>query len=95
MYRKLHYVSEHNKLVQLVVKVKYHVNIFIVLGAGTHTHTRTDIADKSNFKKPGVCHPKAGAPGLKVLYIDSFDGHNRKQLTNASRQNPVYSGSRD
>jgi len=28
--------------------------------AHTCAHTHTDIADKSNFKKPGACRPKAG-----------------------------------
>ena len=34
MHRKLRYISKRNKLVQLVVQVKYH-------RAGTHTHTQT------------------------------------------------------
>ena len=57
MHRKLRYVSKRNKLVQLVVQVKYHVNVIYSLGGGhTHTHARkhTDLVDKSNFKKPGA-----------------------------------------
>ena len=51
MQRKFHYVPKHNKLVQLVVEVQYHVNVIYSLG-GRHTHT--DVADKSNFKKLGM-----------------------------------------
>ena len=48
-------VSKHSKLVQLVVQVKYHVNVIYSLGGRhTDTHTHTNIADKSNFKKPGT-----------------------------------------
>ena len=45
MYRKLRYVSKRNKIIQLVVQVKYYVN---ASGVGTHAHTQTDFADKSN-----------------------------------------------
>ena len=67
MYRKLRYISKCNKLVQLVVQVKYHVNVIYNLGGG---HTHTDIADKCNFKKPGTL---AGAPGLKSWPSSSLD----------------------
>ena len=64
VHRKLRYVSKHNKLVQLVVQVQYHVNVIHSLGGG-HTHTHTDIVDKSNFKKPGARRPKGRrVPGL-------------------------------
>ena len=42
MHRKLHYVSKCSKLVQLVVKVQYHVNVIYSLGGG-HTHTHAHI----------------------------------------------------
>ena len=60
MYRKLRYVSKCNKLVQLVVQVKYHVNVIYSLGgrytrarphmcthacAHTHTHTHNWFLD--------------------------------------------------
>ena len=47
------YICKHNKLVQLVVQVKYHMNVIYSLWgqAHTHTHTHTNIVDKSNFKK--------------------------------------------
>ena len=63
MPRKLHYVSKYSSLAQLVVQVQYNVNIIYSLGAETHTYTHrhTDVADKSNFKKPGVRQPKASA----------------------------------
>ena len=38
MHGKLRYVSKCNKLVQLVVQVKYHVNVIYNLGGG-HTQT--------------------------------------------------------
>ena len=38
VHRKLRYVSKRNKLVQLVVQVKYHVNVIYSLG-GRHTQT--------------------------------------------------------
>ena len=41
VHRKLHYVSKCNKLVQLVIQVKYHVNVIYSFGADTHTHART------------------------------------------------------
>ena len=37
----------------------------------THRYTHTNIqtfADRSNYKKPGVRLPQAGAPGLTILY---------------------------
>ena len=40
MHGKLCYVSKCNNLVQLVVQVKYHVNIICSL-RGRHTHTET------------------------------------------------------
>ena len=63
MPRKLYYVSKYNKLAQLVVQVQYHVIIIYSLGTEIHTYTRrhTDVAGKSNFKKPGVCRPNAVA----------------------------------
>ena len=64
MHRKLHYVSKCNKLVQLVVQVKYHVNVIYSLKGG-HTHKHTDFVGKNNFKKPGMCQP-----GLKRSRID-------------------------
>ena len=48
----LQYIPKCNKLVQLVVQVRYQVNVIYSLGEG-HTHM-----DKNNFKKPG---------GLKIL----------------------------
>ena len=62
----LHYVSKCNKLVQLVVQVKCDVNVICSLRVDTHTHTHSDIADKSNFKKPGMGLPLAKVPGLKI-----------------------------
>ena len=56
VHRKFRYVSKRNKLVQLVVQVNYHVNVIYSLGGGhtyTHANTHTNVADKSNFKKPG------------------------------------------
>ena len=41
MHRKFCYIYKHNKLVQLVVQVKYHVNVIYSLGVGTYTHTHT------------------------------------------------------
>jgi len=32
----------------------------------------TDIADKSNFKKPVACQPKTGVLGLKSIAIRSY-----------------------
>ena len=63
MNRKLHYISKCNELVQLVVQVKYHVNVFIVLGVDTCTHRHTNFTDKNNFKKPGA---HRHMPGLKI-----------------------------
>ena len=54
MHRKFYYVSKCNRLVQLVVQVQYHMNVIYSLWGG-HTHRRTNVADKSNFKKPGAC----------------------------------------
>ena len=54
-----------------VVQVQYHVNIIYNLGGGpaythTHAHAHTiDVADKSNFKKPG-------APGLITLVLHTI-----------------------
>ena len=48
------YISKYNKLVQLVIKVWYHINVIYSLGAGTHIHRHTNIIYKSNFKKPGT-----------------------------------------
>ena len=42
VYRKLRYVSKHNKLVQLVVQVEYHMNVIYSLG-GRHTHAHANI----------------------------------------------------
>ena len=64
MQRKLHYVSKHNKLVQLVVQV-YHMNVIYSLG-GRDTHTHTNVADKSNFRH--VPTKGRNAPGLKSGY---------------------------
>ena len=64
MYRKLRHISKHNKLVQLVVKVKYHMNVIKASGADTHKHTHTDIVDKSNFLAPAFGRR---APGLKNI----------------------------
>ena len=46
MHRKLRYVSKHNKLVQLVVQVQYHMNVIYSLGGG-HTHRHTDMQTKA------------------------------------------------
>ena len=52
MYRKLRYVSKRYKLIQLIVQVKYHVNVIYSLGADTrihtHTHKHTDKAISRN-----------------------------------------------
>ena len=62
------YVSKCSKLIQLDIRVHCHVNVIYSLEGG---HTHTDFVDKSNFKKPGVCLPKASTPGLKILILPS------------------------
>ena len=61
----LRYISKRNELVQLVVQVKYPVNVIDSLGSGDR---HTEVADKSNYKKPGMRWLKC-APGLEVRNI--------------------------
>jgi len=50
--------------------ISHHITSLVIkaLGAGTHTHTHTDIADKSNFKKPGASAKGRHTPGLKIEF---------------------------
>ena len=64
----LTFLLKHNKLVKLVVQVKYHMNVIYSLGGGhthTNTHTHNNLTDKSNFKKLGTCWLQ-GVPSLKT-----------------------------
>ena len=66
MQSKLCYISKHNKPVQLVVWVQYHMNVIYSLG-GRYTQTYRHCGQKQ-FQKTR-CMPAFGrVPGLKVLW---------------------------
>ena len=54
MHRKFHYISKFNKLVQLVVQVKYHVNVIYSL-SGEHTHTSILILQTKTTSRNQAC----------------------------------------
>ena len=70
MHRNLRYVCKCNKLVQLVVQVKYHVNVSYSLGGG-HTHTY-QLRGQKQFQETR-CAPSAQvASGFKIPRLPFF-----------------------
>jgi len=60
-------ISHH--ITPLVINTLRGGHIYTHIHTNTYTQTHTDFVERSNFKKPGVCRPSAGAPGLKIKSI--------------------------
>ena len=78
MHSKLRYVSKRNKLAQLVVQVKYHVNVIYSLGGG-HTHTHRHAYRRCGQKQfqetrhaPGLNMTSPGLNPLAFLMMATF-----------------------
>ena len=73
VHRKLRYISKHNKRVQLVVQVQYHVNVIYSLGADTHRYQCRGQKQPTSWTKQFQeirCASAFGrrVPGLKLVY---------------------------
>ena len=88
-------ISKHNKLVQLVIQIQYHVNVIYNLGVSTHTyqHHRCNVMNETLFTKPTNVFDHVTILIIAHTYIHYIIVY-ILQWTKAISRNQVHTGHR-